>query len=72
MKKPTANQRKLLREYKNTFSFSKTLFEISVGTLLGDASIQTQDRGKTSRLKFQQSEKLHREYLLHLHHLFDN
>lgn len=65
MKKPTANQKKLLNEYKKTLS--KTLFEISVGTLLGDASIQSQDGGKTYRLKFQQSENLHRDYLFHLH-----
>lgn len=70
MKKPTANQKKLLNEYKKTLSLSESLFEISVGTLLGDASIQTQDGGKTYRLKFQQSENLHRDYLFHLHEQF--
>lgn len=70
MKKPTANQKKLLNEYKKTLSLSESLFEISVGTLLGDASIQTQDGGKTYRLKFQQSEHLHRDYLFHLHEQF--
>jgi len=72
MTKPTANQKKALREYKKTLSLSKTLFEISVGTLLGDASIQTQDGGKTYRLKFQQSENLHRDYLMSLHREFDD
>ena len=70
MRKPTANQRKLLNEYKQTLSLSKTLFDLSIGTLLGDASLQTQDGGKTYRLKFQQSDNLHREYLFHLHEQF--
>lgn len=70
MKKPTTNQKKLLQEYKKTLSLSKTLFEISVGLLLGDASLQTQDGGKIYRLKFQQSDNLHRDSLFHLHQLF--
>lgn len=70
MHKPTSTQRKLLREYKNTLSLSDTVFQVSIGTLLGHASLQTQDGGKTYRLKFQQSDKLHREYLFHLHTLF--
>ena len=57
MKKTTANQRKLLQEYKKTLSLSSQLFDIGIGTLLGDASLQTQDGGKTFRLKYSQSEK---------------
>lgn len=78
MRKPTANQKKLLYEYKQTrstkltdsLSLSKTLFDLSIGTLLGDASLQTQDGGKSYRLKFQQSDNLHRDYLFHLHEQF--
>lgn len=47
------------------------MFEIAVGGLLGDISIQTQNQGKTSRLKFQQSDHLHRDSLFHLHKLFN-
>ena len=41
MQKPTSRQRKLLEEYKKTLFLSNDLFEIGIGTLLGDASIQT-------------------------------
>lgn len=68
MKKPTANQKNLLKKYKQTLILSKELFSISV--LLGDASIQTQNNGKSFRLKFQQADKLHREYLFHLYDQF--
>lgn len=67
MHKPTKNQKKLLYQYKQSLSLSKHLFQIGVGTLLGDASIQTQDGGKTYRLKYQQSNRLHRDYLFYLH-----
>jgi len=72
MQKPTSTQRKLLREYKKTLCLSETLFEIGIGTLLGDASIQTQNGGKSFRLKYSQSEKKHREYLFHLHTLWQD
>lgn len=72
MKKPTANQRKLLQEYKKTLSLSSQLFDIGIGTLLGDASLQTQDGGKTFRLKYSQSEKKHRDYLFHLHQVWSD
>jgi hypothetical protein len=38
----------------------------------GDASLQTQNHGRSYRLKFQQSDKLHREYLFHLHETFSD
>ncbi len=72
MHKPIGNQKKLLREYKQTLTLSETLFEISIGTLLGDASLQTQDGGQSYRLKFQQADRLHREYLIHLHQQFED
>lgn len=72
MKKPTANQKRFLIEYKQALCLSNILFEISIGTLLGYASIQTQNQGKSYRLKFQQSNKLHRDYLHHLHDQFSD
>ena len=47
MEKPKFRQKKLVQEYKKTLSLSKILFEIGIGTLLGDASLETQDQGKT-------------------------
>jgi len=38
--------------------------------MLGDASLQTQNKGKTSRLKFEWSNK-HKSYLDHVSILFD-
>jgi hypothetical protein len=43
MVKPSPRQKKLLEEYKKTLSLSQKLFEIGIGTLLGDATIQTQN-----------------------------
>lgn len=42
---------------------------IAVGVLLGDVSIQSQDRGKTYRLKFEQSAN-HYAYIQHLYDEF--
>jgi hypothetical protein len=70
MEKPTKQQRKLLKHYKKTLTLTRPLFEISIGVLLGDASIQTQDGGKTYRLKFTQSQNKHSDYLRHLHSQF--
>lgn len=71
MQKPTSRQRNLLKVYKTTLSLSQSQLEIALGLLLGDVSIQTQDKGKTYRLKFQQSENLHREYIFHLYDIFN-
>lgn len=71
MKKPLPTQKKELKLYKNSLVLSQKQFDIAVGCLLGDASIQTQDQVKTYRLKFQQSDNLHREYLFHLHEIFN-
>ena len=51
--------------------FTETLFNISIGVLLGDASIQ-KNTSKTQtkyRLKFLQSAK-HKHYIYHLHNQF--
>jgi hypothetical protein len=70
MKKPSSTERKKLQIYKQQLVLSQPLFEIALGGLLGDISIQTQDGGKSYRLKFQQSDTRHRDYLFHLHGLF--
>nr|YP_009138091.1 LAGLIDADG homing endonuclease [Lobosphaera incisa]AKF78649.1 LAGLIDADG homing endonuclease [Lobosphaera incisa] len=48
---------------------SQEVFEVAIGTVLGDASVQTQNNGKTYRLKFSQSSK-HKDYLFDLHEIF--
>lgn len=53
----------------NSNLLSEKLFNIALGVILGDASIQTQNGGKTYRLKFYQGD-IHKDYLFHLHHVF--
>lgn len=45
--------------------------EILVGILLGDASLQTDNKGRTYRLRISQSEK-HKSYVFHLYEVFKN
>lgn len=45
--------------------------EILVGILLGDASFQTENQGKTYRLRISQSDK-HKQYVFHLYEIFKN
>jgi hypothetical protein len=62
---------KLIREYKNSLGdLSRDQLEASIGLMLGDASLQTQNKGKTYRLKFEWSNK-HKSYLDHVSILFD-
>lgn len=62
---------KLIREYKNSLSsLSKDQWEASIGLMLGDASLQTQNKGQTYRLKFEWSDK-QKPYLEHVNGLFD-
>ena len=43
---------KLIKEYKNSLtSLSVEQWEASIGLLLGDASLQSQNKGKTYRMK---------------------
>lgn len=57
------SSRKRLFLYKaSLFSLSSVEKEVAIGCLLGDASIQTQDGGKTYRLKFLQGAS-HIDYL---------
>lgn len=51
----------VLKRYKSQLHLTQRQKEIAIGTLLGDASLQTQDKGATYRLKFQGSTK-HQKY----------
>lgn len=62
---------KLFKEYKNSLnSLSTVQWEASIGLMLGDASIQSQNKGKTYRMKFEWSEKIE-SYVDHVFDLFD-
>ena len=62
---------KLIREYKNSLnSLNQEQWEASIGLMLGDASLQTQNNGKTYRLKFEWSDK-QKFYIDHISKLFD-
>ncbi len=64
--------RSLLKRYKaQLHSLSLPEKEAAVGVMLGDASLQTQDGGRTHRLKLLQGEK-NRLYLCHLSELFSD
>ena len=62
---------KLIREYKQSLTNLNTnQWEASLGLMLGDASLQTQNNGKTYRMKFEWSDKT-KYYLDHVYNLFD-
>jgi len=62
---------RLIKEYKQSLiSLSTIQFEASIGLMLGDASLQSQNKGKTYRLKFEWSDKT-KPYLDHVFNLFD-
>jgi hypothetical protein len=45
---------KKLRQYKESLvKLSQTQFEAAIGLMLGDASLHTQNGGKTYRMKFE-------------------
>ena len=58
-----------IREYKKTLKLSKLQRQILIGTLLGDGHLDTQDEGRTYRLKVEHS-SAQREYLEWLHSNF--
>jgi len=58
-----------IEEYKQTLSFSELQQEVLVGILLGDACLETRNRGGTYRLKIEQSAR-HKAYVTHLSELF--
>lgn len=62
---------KAMKEYKESLiSLTKEQHEASIGLMLGDASLQTQNNGKTFRLKFEWGEK-NKPYLDCVHDLFN-
>lgn len=62
---------KILQNYRSSLvSLSEIQKEASIGLILGDASLQTQNKGKTYRLKFEWSDK-NKAYLNHVYNTFD-
>ena len=60
---------KAVEQHKQGLKLTKRQREILVGLLLGDAHLETQNRGRTYRLKIEQSER-HRAYVEHLYKVF--
>ena len=61
----------LVKEYKKTLTkLSIVQFEAAIGLMLGDASLQTQNNGKTYRIKFEYGDK-NKPYLDHIVNIFD-
>ena len=61
----------LLKEYKESlYKFSDLQFEALIGLLLGDASLQTQNKGKTYRIKFEWGNNS-KAYVDHVYALFN-
>jgi len=58
-----------IEDYKSTLQLSSTQREVLVGLLLGDACLETQNGGRTYRLKIEQSTR-QQAYVDHLHSLF--
>ena len=60
-----------MKDYKNSLtSLSQIQKEASIGLMLGDASLQTQNNGKTFRLKFEWGDR-QKAYIDHVYSLFD-
>lgn len=58
-----------IEQHKKSLKLSDELGEVLVGLLLGDACLETQNGGRTFRVKVEQS-AMHETYLRHLHSLF--
>lgn len=56
-------------EDKLTLKLSRKQREVLVGLLLGDGCLETENRGRTYRLKIEQPEQ-HKAYVFHLYSLF--
>ena len=62
---------KLLKEYKMSLKdLTAVQWEASIGLMLGDVSLQTQNKGITYRMKFEWGDK-NKNYLEHVHSLFN-
>src|SRR5262245_66347553 len=59
-----------IEEYKKALRLTIEQREALVGLLLGDACLETQNRGRTYRVKVEQSAQ-HEAYVRHLHQLFE-
>ena len=61
----------LIKKYKKSLtSLSSVQMEASIGLMLGDASLQSQNNGKTYRLKFEWGDK-NKPYLDHVYDIFN-
>lgn len=60
---------KEIESYKQKLKLSDNQREILVGTLLGDAHLESRDAGRTYRIKIEQSER-HKDYVEHLYREF--
>src|SRR5258708_7422614 len=58
-----------IEDYKSTLQLSSMQREVLVGLLLGDACLETQNRGHTYRLKIEQCAR-HEAYIEHLYSFF--
>jgi len=58
-----------IEAYKRTLKLTQEQREVLVGILLGDASLESLNGGRTYRVKIEQSDR-HRAYIRHLHALF--
>ena len=62
---------KVLKEYKMTLkNLNNIQYEAAIGLMLGDASLQSQNKGKTHRLKFEWSDR-NKDYVEHVYELFN-
>lgn len=60
---------KKIEEYKNTLDLTDFQRKVLVGLLLGDGCLETNNFGRTYRLKIEHSIK-QKEYILHLYNIF--
>lgn len=62
---------KSLKIYKMSLTnLSQIQWETAIGLMLGDASLQTQNKGKTYRMKFEWGDK-NKLYTEHIHDMFN-
>jgi LAGLIDADG DNA endonuclease family len=65
---PNSNLIKIYK--KSLINLSTIQWETSIGLILGDASLRTQNKGHTYKLQFEWSNK-HKPYVDHVYNLFD-
>ena len=69
MKKEKLSKQELIK-YKKSLKLTPQQRQILVGILLGDATLQSQDRRRTYRLIYAQGGKNHQQYLFHIYEIF--